>query len=162
MWFSERFQLRSKNLEPEGMMEQRRAMSAEIVYKTDLREVDWQQMKTTLTADQFDNGRSPDQLRKSFMNSHSAVVAYADQQIIGTARILSDGVCNAYLVDVWTLKNFRRRGIATRMVETLLNSLQGQHVYLFTDDAIEFYKTLGFEIQSVGMGKVIGDWLVSK
>lgn len=136
-------------------------MSVEVIYKSDLQDVDWQQMKLTLIADQFDNGRSPAQLLESFKNSFAAVIAYSGNEIIGTARVLSDGVCNAYLVDVWTLKKFRRKGIATRMVELLLDRLQGQHVYLFTDEAVEFYKTLGFESQSIGMGKVVGKWLQS-
>ena len=32
------------------------------------------------------------------------------------ARLLSDGVCNAYLVDVWTMSVYRRQGIASRMI----------------------------------------------
>ena len=134
-------------------------MSVEVIYKSDLKDVDWQQMKLNLIADRFDNGRSPEQLFESFKNSFAAVIAYSGNEIIGTARVLSDGVCNAYLVDVWTLEKFRRKGIATRMVELLLDQLQGQHVYLFTDEAMEFYKTLGFESQSTGMGKVVGEWL---
>ena len=37
----------------------------EVIYKTDLNNVDWQEMKATLAADNFDNGRSPKQLQKS-------------------------------------------------------------------------------------------------
>jgi predicted GNAT family acetyltransferase len=131
----------------------------DIALKTDLNQVDWTQMKVTLQQDQFDNGRSADQLRASFENSYATCIAYTDEQIIGTARALSDGVCNAYIVDVWTLSSFRRQGIATAMMQTLLSQLKGQHVYLFTDDAIEFYKKLGFAEQSVGLGQVVGIWL---
>jgi len=45
------------------------------------------------------------------------------------------------------------------MVKMLLAKLEGQHVYLFTDDAIEFYEQLGFKPQSIGLGKVVGQWL---
>lgn len=48
------------------------------------------------------------------------------------------------------------------MVQTLLSNLLGQHVYLFTDDAIDFYKKLGFVEQPVGLGKVIGTWLINQ
>jgi len=37
--------------------------------------------------------------------------------------------------------------------------LGGQHVYLFTDDSVNFYLKVGFKEQSTGMGKVIGTWL---
>ncbi|NEQ27056.1 MAG: GNAT family N-acetyltransferase [Microcoleus sp. SIO2G3] len=134
-------------------------MADEVTYKTDLKQVDWQVMKSTLASDAFDNGRSPSQLQTSFENSFATVVAYAGDRIIGTARALSDGVCNAYVVDVWTLTQYRKRGIASVMMKLLLAKLQGQHVYLFTDDSIEFYEKLGFEIQPTGLGKVVGQWL---
>ncbi|BCL39805.1 GNAT family N-acetyltransferase [Nostoc sp. MS1] len=133
-----------------------------VTYKTDLDHVDWQEMKTTLQQDNFDNGRSCEQLKTSFENSYATCIAYAQNQIIGTARVLSDGVCNAYIVDVWTYTPFRRQGIATTMIETLLSSLPGQHVYLFTDDAVNFYKKLGFVEQPVGLSKIIGTWLVNQ
>lgn len=134
----------------------------EVTYKTNLDNVDWHQMKAALRADAFDNGRSPAQLKKSFENSYATCIAYADNQIIGTARVLSDGVCNAYIVDVWTLTIYRRQGIARTMMQILLDKLKGQHAYLFTDDAPEFYKKIGFTEQPVGMGQVIGKWLVNE
>jgi ribosomal protein S18 acetylase RimI-like enzyme len=132
-----------------------------IVYQTDLANVDWAAMKATLVADNFDNERSPEQYRLSFENSAYTVIAYDAGEIIGTARVLSDGVCNAYLVDVWTLSLYRNQGIARRMIEILLEKLPGQHVYLFTDDAPEFYRKLGFQERGVGMEIVIGEWLVN-
>jgi ribosomal protein S18 acetylase RimI-like enzyme len=130
-----------------------------ITYRTDLSQVNWKEMKRVLSRDWFDNGRTADQLQRSFENSHSACVAYSDQQIVGTARVLSDGVCNAYIVDVWTLSSFRRRGIGRAMMELLLESVRGQHVYLFTDDGVEFYRKLGFAIRPTGLELVVGDWL---
>ncbi len=116
-------------------------------------------MKSTLAADRFDNGWTPRQLQESFENSYASIIAYADRQVIGTARVLSDGVCNAYIIDVWTLTKYRRRGIASTMIKMLLAKLNGQHVYLFADDAIEFYEKLGFKPQPIGLGKVVGKWL---
>lgn len=135
------------------------ALSDRVKYSTTLENVDWQQMKSTLAVDRFDNGRTSRQLRESFENSYATVIAYASERIIGTARVLSDGVCNAYIVDVWTLTTYRRRGIARTMMKMLLAKLEGQHVYLFTDDAIEFYEQLGFKPQPIGLGKVVGQWL---
>src|SRR5262245_29971719 len=117
----------------------------EATYKEDLAGVDWQAMKQILVADDFDNGRTPEQLQRSFENSFATVIACAGDEIIGTARALSDGVCNAYVVDVWTRSDCRRRGVARAMMERLFARLDGQHVYLFTDDAVEFYTRLGFE-----------------
>src|SRR5262245_50804406 len=111
-------------------------------------------MKSRCAEDHFDNGRTPEQLRRSFENSFAACVAHADNQIIGTARILSDGVCNAYLVDVWTYSPYRRRGVARAMIQSLLAKLPGQHVYTFTDDVPGFYKKLGFTERPTGLQKV--------
>ncbi len=135
--------------------------SATVVYKRDLDGVDWDEMKVTLEADDFDNGRTPAQLKTSFENSYSTCIAYDQGRIIGTVRVLSDGVCNAYVVDVWTLTAYRNQGIARTMMHMLVEELQGQHVYLFTDDAMEFYKKLGFIERPTGMEKVVGTWLVN-
>lgn len=132
---------------------------AVVEYTTDLRGIDWTQMKATLAADDFDNGRTPEQLRASFEHSYRTVIAYVEGRAIGTARVLSDGVCNAYVVDVWTLTAYRRRGIARRMLEILLEPLRGQHVALFTDEAPEFYRSVGFSERGITYEKVIGRWL---
>jgi GNAT superfamily N-acetyltransferase len=131
----------------------------DITYETSLGGVDWRAMKSVLTEDSFDNGRTPEQLRESFENSFVAVVAYDGGRIVGTARALSDGVCNAYVVDVWTYTPYRRRGVARAMMGVLESRLRGQHVYLFTDDAADFYRKLGFREQPTGMSKVVGTWL---
>ena len=132
---------------------------SDVKYTTDLANVDWDELKLILAADRFDNGRTSKQLRDSFGNSFASVVAFRDDRIVGTARVLSDGVCNAYIVDVWTQSEHRRRRIGRQMVEIILSKLDGQHVYLFTDDVVGFYKKLGFEEQPVGLGKVVGVWL---
>ncbi|MEK7325353.1 MAG: GNAT family N-acetyltransferase [Chloroflexota bacterium] len=132
-----------------------------VTYKEGLDSVDWAEMKATLLQDNFDNGRSPKQLKASFENSYATCIAYAEGNIIGTVRALSDGVCNAYIVDVWTLSAYRHQGIASKMIQTVLDKLSGQHVYLFTNDAVEFYKKLGFKEQDIGLGKVVGKWLVN-
>jgi ribosomal protein S18 acetylase RimI-like enzyme len=81
-----------------------------------------------LAADEFDNGRTPEQLERSFRNSASVCFAYSCNRIVGKGRVLSDGVCNAYLVDLWTLSEFRGQGIAREIVSRLTEGLKGQHV----------------------------------
>lgn len=123
----------------------------------------WTQLKARLVADAFDNGRTPEQLERSFANSAVAVLAVDGAGgIIGTARALSDGVCNAYIVDVWTYSPYRGQGIARRMLELLLERLPGQHVYLWTDSAPDFYRRIGFRpVHAVGFEQVVGEWLVN-
>lgn len=121
--------------------------------------VNWSQAKADLAADDFDNGRSPGALRQSFQSSQHVVMAWDGDRLVGMARLLSDGVCNAYLLDVWTKSAYRRRGIASSMVRTLIGRVPGQHIGLQTDDAEEFYVSLGFRPQPSFMSVVVGAWL---
>lgn len=131
----------------------------DVTYSHNTDGVDWARLKEDLMADDFDNGRTPDELRRSFENSAVVIFAWAGGRVIGKARALSDGVCNAYIVDVWTHSDYRRRGIATRMMTQLADRLLGQHIYLFTDDAEGFYRKLGYRRQGIGMSMVSGQWL---
>jgi predicted GNAT family acetyltransferase len=121
--------------------------------------IDWAQAKADLAADDFDNGRSPAALRRSFEHSQHVAIARDGTRVIGMARLLSDGVCNAYLVDVWTASSHRRRGIGSAIVRTLANEVPGQHIGLQTDDAQSFYESLGFGPQPEFMSLVVGTWL---
>ena len=59
-----------------------------------------------------------------------------------------------------TYTPFRRQGVARRMMETVFERLQGQHVYLFTDEAHSFYESIGMrKDDETPMQKVIGEWL---
>ena len=130
-----------------------------ITYKDDPDGVDWAGMKEALSEDDFDNGRTSAQLETSFKNSAHLCLACAEGRLVGTARALSDGVCNGYIVDVWTLSAYRRQGIASAMMRRLLDRMPGQHVYLFSDDAADFYKKVGFVERPVGLEVVVGRWL---
>lgn len=121
--------------------------------------IDWTQAKGDLAGDDFDNGRSPDALRSSFERSQHVAFARDDDRVVGMARLLSDGVCNAYLLDVWTDSSYRRRGIGSAMVRLLVGRVPGQHIGLQTGDAQPFYLALGFRPQPEFMSLVVGKWL---
>lgn len=122
-------------------------------------DVDWAALKAALVTDDFDNGRTPEEYRRSHERSHAVVVGECDGRYVANGRILSDGVCNAYLVDIWTATPYRRRGVGRAVVEMLVATVPGQHVALFTDDRADFYATLGFGFQEGGMSRVVGSWL---
>jgi predicted GNAT family acetyltransferase len=130
-----------------------------VSFDSSLEEIDWTQAKADLAADRFDNGRSPDALRRSFEQSQHVAFARDGGRVVGMARLLSDGVCNAYLVDVWTQSSYRRQGIATTLVGMLADAVPGQHIGLQTDDAHAFYATLGFAPQPEFWSRVVGKWL---
>jgi ribosomal protein S18 acetylase RimI-like enzyme len=121
--------------------------------------IDWGEVKADLAADDFDNGRSPEALKSSFVRSQHVVFARDGTRVVGMARLLSDGVCNAYLLDVWTASSHRRQGIGTRMIRRLAEQVPGQHIGLQSDDAVEFYDAIGFRAQPEFMSLVVGNWL---
>jgi len=122
--------------------------------------VDGQRHKADLAADAFDNGRTPEQLRASYTAPGVLLaLAWNGPELVGTARALSDGVCNAWLVDVWTHSAYRRREIGTALVRDLLDRVPGQHVALFTEVHQAFYASLGFQVERDGMSQVAGRWL---
>lgn len=126
---------------------------------SELQRVDWVRAKADLVADRFDNGRSPAALERSFRAAQHVALAWDGDRLVGMARLLSDGVCNAYLVDVWTASSQRRRGIGSAMVRYLLESVPGQHVGLQTSGAGGFYHRLGFRRQPEFYAAVVGRWL---
>ena len=134
-------------------------MQAEIEFTSDLHGVDWAALQAALAVDDFDNGRTPDQYQRSHENSHAVVFGRCGGEFVANGRILSDGVCNAYLVDIWTASAYRRKGIGREVVNRLLATVPGQHVGLFTDEREDFYAALGFRPQAGGMSKVVGSWL---
>jgi ribosomal protein S18 acetylase RimI-like enzyme len=121
--------------------------------------IDWEQAKADLAADAFDNGRSPEALRRSFDRSQHVAFARDGERVVGMARLLSDGVCNAYLVDVWTATPYRRQGVASALIRRLLDEVPGQHVGLQTSNAQALYASLGFEPQPEFWSRVVGTWL---
>lgn len=121
--------------------------------------IDWVRTKVDLAADEWDNGRNPEALRCSFEQSQHVAIARDGDRVVGMARLLSDGVCNAFIVDVWTETPYRRQGVASAMMRRLLDQVPGQHVGLQTDSAPEFYRSLGFAPQPEFWSVIVGPWL---
>ena len=115
--------------------------------------------KIELHVHRFDNGRTADALRRSFEQSQHVAFARDGDRLVGMARLLSDGVCNAYVVDVWTQSAYRRQGIASRLMRMLADAVPGQHIGLQTDDQQAFYAALGYERQPEFWSLVSGRWL---
>jgi len=130
-----------------------------ITFDAVLEGIDWERAKADLAADAFDNGRSAEALRRSFESSQHVAFARDGDRVVGMARMLSDGVCNAYVVDVWTHSAHRRKGIGSTLMRMLAEQVPGQHIGLQTDDAQEFYRSLGYAAQPEFWSLVVGRWL---
>ena len=136
-------------------------MGVMITFRSHVDGLDWEALRRDLVEDQFHNGRTTAQLEASFQNSQHVAVALDASRCVGTARALSDGVGNAYLLDVWTQRDYRRRGIASELITRLAGAMPGQHVYLQADDAAGFWEAQGFEPQPHGLALIVGSYLQS-
>ena len=96
--------------------------------------------------------------RRSRSRSTSSI-AHDGDRVVGMARLLSDGVCNAYLIDVWTASSHRRQGIASAMVEHLAERCRASTSACRPTTPQAFYASLGFRPQPAFMSLVAGRWL---
>jgi len=130
-----------------------------LVYSQNCDIIDWSALGDELIQDDFHNNRTTEQLQASFNNSFICVFVHDGNRCVATARALSDQICNCYVVDVWTQSAYRKRGIASCMMQMIIDAVPGQHIYLQTDDAQLFYEKLGFTVQPDGMFRISGEWL---
>ena len=75
-----------------------------------------------------------------------AVGAWDGQRLVGFARAISDGVHRAYVEDVVIDPDYRGQRIGERVVEALIELLEGVHIVsLFCEpDRVRFYARSGF------------------
>ncbi len=90
-----------------------------------------------------------DEVTRSAENSAVVVGAFApDGSQIGYARVVSDKLRFAYLMDVIVDERFRKQGIGRALVNALLNHPEMKEVYrwvLTTKDAQGVYAKVGFK-----------------
>jgi len=74
----------------------------------------------------FNNTESVDQeqMGQLLRNSFRVMGAFAAGRIIGLMRALSDGVSDAYLLDMVVSGKYRRQGIASRILQALVDELK--------------------------------------
>lgn len=97
---------------------------------------------------------SLNEIEKSMNNSLFSVYVYDGDLLIGTGRVISDGVINAYICGIGVLPNYRNRGIGREITLKLsrycLN--QGLHVQLVCGkDLVPMYKKFGFDEFAIAM-----------
>ena len=85
--------------------------------------------------------------------SQRAVVAVADDEIVGFARAITDGISNGYVSMVVVAEQHRRRGIGQALVERLIGSEPNITWVLRAGrtGAAEFFAKLGFSASSTAM-----------
>lgn len=99
-----------------------------------------------LTETYWGKGRTIVEVRRTI--EHSLCFGlYMDRRQIGFARVLSDRVAFAYLLDVFVLEDYRGRGFSKILLEKILNYPELKKVrkwLLATEDAHGLYQQFGF------------------
>jgi ribosomal protein S18 acetylase RimI-like enzyme len=94
----------------------------------------------------------PDQpvCKEAIRNSLFGVVAVADGQVVGMARVVGDGTLNNYIQDLIVQPEYQRQGIGRRLMEAVMGELArraapGSDVALISaPQAIRFYESFSF------------------
>lgn len=107
---------------------------------------------TTYTAD-------PEQLEAAVRGSSRVVTARYGEQLLGLARVVSDGATIAYLQDVLVRPELQREGVGRQLVQAALEPFAGcRQKVLLTDDEPRqraFYESLGYrEVREHGDGRL--------
>jgi ribosomal protein S18 acetylase RimI-like enzyme len=96
---------------------------------------------------------SVEELGRLISVSQRALVALADDQIVGFARAITDGISNGYLSMVVVAESHRRRGIGQALVERLVGS-EPRITWVLRagrEDAAGFFAKLGFSASATAM-----------
>lgn len=95
-----------------------------------------------------------DQLVQAMKQSWYVIYVYEGEKLVGTGRVVSDGVINAYLCGIGVDPSYQNKGIGTeisnRLVEVCKNNRL--HIQLFCEEELEsYYMNKGFEKFAIGM-----------
>jgi spermidine synthase len=101
---------------------------------------------------QADDDKSPDLIPKLIAGSQCFVVALAGDDIVGMGRAISDGISDAYIQDLTVQCEYRKRGIGSSILHTILDRLRNdglQWIGLIAEPgSFNLYKNAGFRQMS--------------
>jgi ribosomal protein S18 acetylase RimI-like enzyme len=91
---------------------------------------------------------SPETVSAALAGSAAIAVARAGTELVGLARVISDGASICYLQDVLVRPSFQRRGLGRRLVQLVVQPFAHvrQKVLLTDNEAGQkaFYESLGY------------------
>lgn len=95
-----------------------------------------------------------DRLLDAMQQSWYAIYAYHGSSLVGTGRIISDGITNAYLCGLGVRPEYRGQGIGTEITRLLRDYCREAKVHLqffCEEELVPYYENMGFKAFAVGM-----------
>ena len=116
----------------------------DITYKITKEGIHWQEVADVLRRSGLSD-RSAKEQETIFTNSYAVVFVYDKERIVGVGRALSDGVCQAAIYNIALDEEYQGYGIGRRLIEFLLDQVNGQNVILYTHPrTVTLYEKMGF------------------
>jgi GNAT superfamily N-acetyltransferase len=120
---------------------------AEILVSTDKAKLDIKLIHDFLTHSYWAEGRTIEEVKITVENSFCFGLFLRNEQI-GFARVMTDGVVFAYLMDVFILEQYRGNGFSKIFLKEIFSHPQLVSIpkwLLGTRDAHELYRKFGFK-----------------
>ena len=117
-----------------------------LTFSSDIDQLDIDFIYQSITTSYWATGRSRKEVETCIQHSLNFGLFYSGKQI-GYARVLTDFVHLAYLLDVIVEEQYRGKGMGSQLMEHILSTPSLQHVHIWrlgTDDAQGFYEQFGF------------------
>ena len=95
--------------------------------------------------------RTIKQIKQMLANSNVIITVWKNNNLVGFGRATTDQVYRAVLWDIVVSQDLQRVGLGKIIVEELLKDKKidsAERVYLMTTNSEEFYKQLGFKINT--------------
>ena len=95
--------------------------------------------------------RTKDQIKQMLANSNVIITLWNKNNLVGFGRATTDRVFRAVLWDIVVSKDLQRVGLGKVIVEELLKNKKinsAEKIYLMTTDRQDFYKQLGFRVNT--------------
>lgn len=114
--------------------------------------IDWQELSDMIRAAPLGH-KDPALLRTAFSNSLYRCFVHDEGKLVGTGRVLGDGVDAAYLCDVAILPSHQGCGLGKAIVGRLVELARGHRkIILYAVPGKEdFYKRFGFRRMRTAM-----------
>ena len=89
--------------------------------------------------------RNPNKVWSMFENASLVLTAWNDGDLVGIARVLTDGVLYSYLCDLAVEPDVQRLGVGKTLINEVLERCEGTELLLRDSDiSAGYYEYLGF------------------